>query len=245
MSKSFRFQENLYNTYKMLKTKKSRQEFLEKCVLFAFENLEFQSNYDVEIAFSGVKPSVKLTENGGGKNNPSGNNQFNDIDKDNKINKEVGQSDLTQRTKLGQSEDTPFKGSKYISNKYISSKYISSKEISGEVNNAKEEKKLINEKEKEILTKTTKNLTLGLKIENEDILKKNKQTLATYEKDDLCYITIWDKLLKISEDSSIDIKKKLSAQNLISQTKTRLLSEKQVNFIIDLVSKYCGFKILR
>ena len=119
MSKSFRLQENVYNTYKLLKTKKSKQEFLEKCVLFAFENVEFSSNYDVEIAFQGVKPSIKLTENGGGKNNPNGNNQFNNPDEDSKINKEVGQSDLTTRTELGQSKDSRYKD---ISNKDISIK---------------------------------------------------------------------------------------------------------------------------
>ncbi len=85
MGKSLSFQENVYNTYKIIKSKKNKQLFLEKCFVFAWEGIEIKANYEVDLAFSGVKPSIKLKNNGGGNNNPNGNNQY----KNKKNNEEI------------------------------------------------------------------------------------------------------------------------------------------------------------
>ncbi len=131
MSKSVSFQENVYKTYKLLKTKKSRQEFLEKCFIYAWEDKEFDSSYDVNIAFQGVLPSIKLRENGGGNNNKIGNNQYTKLlknqtntNEDNKINKSCGQSEQLESSqdfsKHAQTEESMDKYDKITSLEDIS-----------------------------------------------------------------------------------------------------------------------------
>lgn len=102
MTKSFRIQENVYSTYLKLKTRKKQQQFLEKCFIFAWENREIETDYDVELAFSGVKPSIKLSENGGGLNNPKGINGTKSLkNKENDISL-GGQSEVRVRSDSGQ-----------------------------------------------------------------------------------------------------------------------------------------------
>ena len=102
MTKSFRIQENIYSTYLKLKTRKKQQQFLEKCFIFAWENREIETDYDVELAFSGVKPSIKLSENGGGLNNPKGINGAKCLkNKENDMSLS-GQSEVRVRSDSGQ-----------------------------------------------------------------------------------------------------------------------------------------------
>jgi hypothetical protein len=86
MSKSVRLQENIYNVYKMLKTRKNKQDFLEKCFIFAWENKILETkDASVDIAFTAVKPSLKISEtneNWGGHRDNAGrkNNQVENQD---------------------------------------------------------------------------------------------------------------------------------------------------------------------
>lgn len=119
MSKYFRIQENIYTVYKQLNSRKKQQEFLEKCFIFAWENRELSTQDSaVNIAFLGVKPSLKITEtssNWGGLRENSGR----------KFNQDDNQDDNQLETK----------------NKSSLLKDISNKEI-----NIKEENKIKEEK---------------------------------------------------------------------------------------------------
>ena len=99
MSKYLSLQDNVYQVYIRLKSRKKRQEFLEKCFVFAFENKEIESSSDVDLAFFGVKPSLFLRNSGGGTNNLSGKNQHNSL----KNAENFGQSEVSQRSELGHS----------------------------------------------------------------------------------------------------------------------------------------------
>lgn len=111
MSKYIKIQENVYNTYLALKSRRKRIEFLEKCFIFAWENKEIKSKDDmVSIAFLGVKPSLKKIEtstNWGGLRENSGR----------KSNQDKNQLENQDETKL---ESSPFISNKEISNKEIS-----------------------------------------------------------------------------------------------------------------------------
>jgi hypothetical protein len=63
MSKYIKFQENIYDVYLKLKSHKKQQDFLEKCFIFAWKGEEIESKNDsVNMAFLGVKPSLKIYE---------------------------------------------------------------------------------------------------------------------------------------------------------------------------------------
>ena len=98
MSKYLSLQDNVYQVYIRLKSRKKRQEFLEKCFIFGFENREIESSSDVNLAFFGVKPSLFLRNSGGGANNLNGKNQHNSL----KNAENFGQSEVNQWSELGQ-----------------------------------------------------------------------------------------------------------------------------------------------
>ena len=112
MSKHIKIQENVYNTFLALKTRKRQQEFLEKWFIYAWEGKEIETKDSVvSIAFLGVKPSLKISEtsnNWGGLRENSG-RKSNQVD---------NQDDNQDENQLGiKSKSSPF-----ISNKDISKK---------------------------------------------------------------------------------------------------------------------------
>ena len=120
MSKYIKIQENIYNTFLALKSRKRQQEFLEKCFIYAWEGREIDTKDSVvSIAFLGVKPSLKISEtssNWGGLRENSG-RKNNQVD-----NQDDNQVDYQDEIK---SKSSPFISNKDISNKNTSNKNIS------------------------------------------------------------------------------------------------------------------------
>ena len=112
MAKYVKIQENVYNTFLALKSRKNRLDFLEKCFIYAWEGKEIKTKNDlVSIAFLGVKPSLKTTEtsiNWGGVRENSGRKSNQD---DNQVENQV---DYQDETKI---ESSPLISNKEISNK--------------------------------------------------------------------------------------------------------------------------------
>lgn len=117
MSKYIKIQENIYNTFLALKSRKRQQEFLEKCFIYAWEGREIDTKDSVvSIAFLGVKPSLKISEtssNWGGLRENSG-RKNNQVD-----NQDDNQVDYQDEIK---SKSSPFISNKDISNKNTSNK---------------------------------------------------------------------------------------------------------------------------
>ena len=108
MSKYIKIQENVYNTYLALKSRRKRLEFLEKCFIFAWEEKEIKSKDDlVSVAFLGVKPSLKKIEtsiNWGGSRENS------------------GRKSNQNKNQLENQDEIKLESSSFISNKEISNK---------------------------------------------------------------------------------------------------------------------------
>jgi hypothetical protein len=117
MSKSIKLQENIYNVYKVLKTRKKQQEFLEKCFVFAWEGKILESkDVSINVAFQAVKPSLKISEtqgNWGGSRANAGR----------KSNQDDFQDEIKMKSSCNQDSY------KDISNKNISNKDINTKDI--------------------------------------------------------------------------------------------------------------------
>ena len=73
--KQFVIKNNVIDIYLKLKNDKEKSNFLLKIFKYLIENENFETNEKIELAFLGIKPSLKLIENWGGdrKNNTSQN----------------------------------------------------------------------------------------------------------------------------------------------------------------------------
>ncbi len=113
---------NVIDIYKNLKNDKEKSQFLLKIFKYLIENDDsFDVKEKINFAFMGIKPSLKISESGGGNNNPSGKNQHN-------------VEDTLTYENLGQSlnKNISIKEEKNISNKEISIKEKKEKEKEGE-----------------------------------------------------------------------------------------------------------------
>lgn len=113
---------NVIDIYKNLKNDKEKSQFLLKIFKYLIENDDsFEAKEKINFAFMGIKPSLKISESGGGNNNPSGKNQHN-------VEDTLTSNDLGQPL----NKNISIKEEKNISNKEISIKEKKEKEKEGE-----------------------------------------------------------------------------------------------------------------